>query len=148
MAHVGSNSDVPTSLRDVDLLIDVVVVGRDDAEGGCGPYRSPGMVRWLHEMTDDVTAPAEARASLVTDPRSVSMARRLLAQILDATGVQGEPTSHALLVTSELVTNAISHGSRTDDEILVEFAVQPRRVRICVRDPIRQELGPSGAVPR
>ena len=89
-------------------------------------------------MSDDLTALAEARASLAADVRSVSSARRLLAQILDAAGVRGEPRSHALLVTSELVTNAISHGSRAGDEIAVEFAVQPRRVRICVRDPIRR----------
>jgi anti-sigma regulatory factor (Ser/Thr protein kinase) len=96
------------------------------------------MVRWLHEVSQDVTALAEARASFAADGRSVSAARRLLAQILDAAGVRGEPRSHALLVASELVTNAISHGSRTGDEITVEFAVQPRRVRICVRDPIRR----------
>jgi anti-sigma regulatory factor (Ser/Thr protein kinase) len=95
------------------------------------------MLRWLHEVSEDMTALAEARASLAADPRSVSMARRLLAQILDATGVRGELRSHALLVASELVTIAISHGSRPGDEIAVEFAVQPRRVRICVRDPIR-----------
>jgi anti-sigma regulatory factor (Ser/Thr protein kinase) len=89
-------------------------------------------------VSDDLTALAEARASLAADERSVSSARRLLAQILDAAGVLGEPRSHALLVASELVTNAISHGSRTGDEISVEFAVQPRRVRICVRDPIRR----------
>jgi anti-sigma regulatory factor (Ser/Thr protein kinase) len=123
--------------RDVDLLIDVAIVGRDGAGGGCGPYRSPGMERWLDEVSEDMNALAEARASLAADPRSVSTARRLLAEILDATGVRGEPRSHALLVTSELVTNAISHGSRAGDEIAVEFAVQPRRVRICVRDPIR-----------
>jgi len=96
------------------------------------------MVRWLHEVSRDVTALAEARASFAADGRSVSAARRLLAQILDAAGVRGEPRSHALLVASELVTNAISHGSRAGDEITVEFAVQPRRVRICVRDPIRR----------
>ena len=95
------------------------------------------MVRWPLEVSEDLPALAEARASLAADPRSVSTARRLLAQVLDATGVGGEPRSHALLVASELVTNAISHGSRASDEISVEFAVQPRRVRICVRDPIR-----------
>jgi anti-sigma regulatory factor (Ser/Thr protein kinase) len=95
------------------------------------------MVRWSHEVSDDLTALAEARASLAADPRSVSTARRLFEQILDVTGVRGEPRSHALLVASELVTNAISHGSRAGDEISVEFAVQQHRVRICVRDPIR-----------
>jgi anti-sigma regulatory factor (Ser/Thr protein kinase) len=88
-------------------------------------------------VSDDITAPAEARASLAADPRAVSTARRLLEQVLDATGVQGEPRANALLVASELVTNAISHGSRAGDEITVEFAVQQRRLRICVRDPIR-----------
>jgi anti-sigma regulatory factor (Ser/Thr protein kinase) len=100
-------------------------------------YRSAGLERWPHEVSEDRTALAEARASLAADPRSVSSARRLLAQVLDATGVQGEPRSHALLVASELVTNAISHGSRAGDEISVEFRIHPRRVRICVRDPIR-----------
>jgi anti-sigma regulatory factor (Ser/Thr protein kinase) len=89
-------------------------------------------------VSEDPTALAEARASLAADARSVSSARRLLGQILDSAGVRGEPRSHALLVASELVTNAISHGSRTGDEIAVEFAVQPHRVRICVRDPIRR----------
>lgn len=92
----------------------------------------------LYDVSEDHIALAEARASLAADARSVSSARRLLAQILDAAGVRGEPRSHALLVASELVTNAISHGSRAGDEIAVEFAVQPRRVRICVRDPIRR----------
>jgi hypothetical protein len=52
--------------------------------------------------------------------------------------VRSEPRSHALLVHERARHEAISHGSRTGDEIAVEFAVQPRRVRICVRDPIRR----------
>jgi anti-sigma regulatory factor (Ser/Thr protein kinase) len=88
-------------------------------------------------LSEEITALAEARASLAAEPRSVSRARRLLAQILDAASVRGEPRWQALLIASELVTNAINHGSRPGDEIAVEFAVQPRRVRICVRDPIR-----------
>jgi anti-sigma regulatory factor (Ser/Thr protein kinase) len=88
-------------------------------------------------VSEDPAAASEACASLPAEPRSVSLARLLLGQLLDATGVVGEPKAHALLVASELMTNAISHGSHSGDEIGVEFAVQPRRVSICVRDPIR-----------
>jgi anti-sigma regulatory factor (Ser/Thr protein kinase) len=88
-------------------------------------------------VVEDLIALAEARASLPAESSSVSTARGLLAQILDVAGVRDEPRSHALLIASELVTNAISHGSHDGDEIAVEFAVESRRVRICVRDPMR-----------
>jgi anti-sigma regulatory factor (Ser/Thr protein kinase) len=84
----------------------------------------------------------EACASLAAEARSVSVARRLLAQLLDSRGVRSEQRSDALLVASELVSNAIRHGSRPGDEIVVEFAVRPRCVRICVRDPVRSPSAP------
>jgi anti-sigma regulatory factor (Ser/Thr protein kinase) len=90
---------------------------------------------------------AEACASLAAEPRSVSVARRLLAQLLDACGVGSEQKSYALLVASELIANAITHGSRPGDEIAVEFAVQPRCVRICVRDPVRSASAPVALSP-
>jgi anti-sigma regulatory factor (Ser/Thr protein kinase) len=88
-------------------------------------------------VPENFFAPREVSASLAAEPRSISTARRLLAQILAAAGVRGESSSDALVVASELVANAISHGSRSGDEIGVEFAVLPRCVRICVRDPLR-----------
>jgi anti-sigma regulatory factor (Ser/Thr protein kinase) len=85
---------------------------------------------------------AEACASLAAEPRSVSVARRLLAQLLDARGVSSDHRSDALLVASELVANAVRHGSSPGDEITVEFAVRPGTVRICVRDPVRNRSAP------
>ena len=46
---------------------------------------------------------AEAHASLAAEARSVSVARRLLAQLLDACDVRSNHRSDALLVASELV---------------------------------------------
>jgi anti-sigma regulatory factor (Ser/Thr protein kinase) len=95
-----------------------------------------------------IPAFGEAAASLRAEPSSVSAARRLLVGVLDAADVRGAPKSNALLVASELVTNAISHASRSgDDEIAVEFAVRPRCVRICVRDPIRGKSTPVALTP-
>lgn len=98
-------------------------------------------MRCVDEVSEDLSA-VEACASLAAEPRSVSIARRLLAQLLDARGVRSEQKSNALLVASELVANAIRHGSRPGDEIAVEFAVQPRCVRIRVRDPVRSASAP------
>jgi anti-sigma regulatory factor (Ser/Thr protein kinase) len=84
----------------------------------------------------------EAHALLAGDARSVSVARRLLAQLLDARGVPSSQRSDAL-VASELVANAIRHGSRPGDKIAVEFAVRPRCIRICVRDPVRSSSSPA-----
>ena len=93
-------------------------------------------------------SPSEAAAaSLTAEPSSVSAARQLLAQVLDAAGVRGDPRSKALLIASELVTNAISPGSRSGDEIDVEFAVQPDFVRMRVRDPIRGRSTPVALSP-
>jgi anti-sigma regulatory factor (Ser/Thr protein kinase) len=73
----------------------------------------------------------------------VSVARRLLAQALDARGVRSNHRSDALLVLSELVANAIRHGSRPGDQITVEFAIRLRCVQICVRDPFRSSSAPA-----
>jgi anti-sigma regulatory factor (Ser/Thr protein kinase) len=71
------------------------------------------------------------------------VARRLLAQLLDARGVRSKNRADALLVASEMVANAISHGSHPGDQITVEFAVRPRYVRIRVRDPVRSSSSPA-----
>lgn len=93
-------------------------------------------------MSEDRST-VEASASLAAEARSVPVARRLLAQLLDAHGVSSDHRSDALLVASELVANAIRHGSRPGDEIAVEFAVRPRCVQICVRDPVRSSSAPA-----
>jgi anti-sigma regulatory factor (Ser/Thr protein kinase) len=56
--------------------------------------------------------------------------------------VEGEPRSEALLVVSELVTNAIRHGSRRGDVIGVDFTICGGRLCICVRDAARGDAVP------
>jgi anti-sigma regulatory factor (Ser/Thr protein kinase) len=89
----------------------------------------------------------EASASLAAEPRSVPAARRLLRRLLEAAGVHGEASANALLVTSELVDNAIEHGARPGDEIEVDFAVRRDRVQIRVRDPMRGRSAPIALTP-
>lgn len=52
----------------------------------------------------------ELIAELGSGPREVSRARRALARSLDAWGWGGEHVDVAILLTSELVTNAIRHA--------------------------------------
>jgi anti-sigma regulatory factor (Ser/Thr protein kinase) len=91
-------------------------------------------------VSEDLT-PVEASASFAAEPRAVSATRRLLAQVLDAAGIDGERRADALLVASELVANAIRHGSGNDDQIAVEVAVVPPKVRI--RDRGRGSAAPA-----
>jgi serine/threonine-protein kinase RsbW len=97
-------------------------------------------------MSEDIT-PLEASASFAAEPRAVPATRRLLAEVFDAAGIDGERRADALLVASELVANAIRHGSRNDDQIAVEVAVKPPTIRICVRDAARGSAGPASRDP-
>jgi anti-sigma regulatory factor (Ser/Thr protein kinase) len=72
---------------------------------------------------------------------------RLLAQVLDAAGIDGGSRADALLVASELVANATRHGSGNDDLIAVEVAVAPPKARICVRDHARGSAAPAPRTP-
>ncbi len=56
------------------------------------------------------TGPVELIAELGSGAREVGRARRALARALPAWGVGGEQAETAVLLTSELVTNAIRHG--------------------------------------
>jgi anti-sigma regulatory factor (Ser/Thr protein kinase) len=49
----------------------------------------------------------------------------------------------ALLVTSELVTNAVRHGSRRGDRVELEFQLVDRRLSLCVRDAGRAGVAPQ-----
>jgi anti-sigma regulatory factor (Ser/Thr protein kinase) len=71
----------------------------------------------------------------------VARARALLTGVLDGVGVEGEPRSEALLVVSELVANAIRHGSRRGDVIGVDFTMGGR-LCICVQDAGRGDAVP------
>lgn len=88
--------------------------------------------RWpqRHEirLPADGTAPAKARA--------------FLTDLLSADGVEAETEKKVLLVASELVTNAVVHASRGDDEVHVSTEIDRHRVLVVVSDAAR-----GGGVP-
>jgi anti-sigma regulatory factor (Ser/Thr protein kinase) len=73
-------------------------------------------------------------ASLAAEPKSVSEARALLRGALRGSGIDRQRARDVLLVTSELVGNAILHGSRPGDRVEVEFQLAEHRLSLCVRD--------------
>lgn len=73
-------------------------------------------------------APATGTLLVPADPRAVRQARRLTAQLCAAAGLVGDLVETAVLLTSEVVTNAVIHGrseatvavTATAAEVLVE----------------------------
>jgi GAF domain-containing protein/anti-sigma regulatory factor (Ser/Thr protein kinase) len=65
------------------------------------------------------------------DPAAVSRARRVVAQVCTDAGISGDARDVAVLLTSELVTNAVLHAA-TSARLTV--AVGPDRVRVEVAD--------------
>lgn len=72
-----------------------------------------------------------ARLVLDPDPAAVRRARRFVADQCDAAHVPEDPRDTAVLLTSELVTNAFTHGR---SEARLEVRVQDGVVRIEVGD--------------
>jgi len=72
---------------------------------------------------------------LPAKPESVKAARRLVRSCLRGWGHEGQ-TDTAVLLTSEVVTNAVLHGGPhgPDAELYVDVDVSPRRVRVAVSD--------------
>lgn len=75
--------------------------------------------------------------TLAAEPAAAARARAFLARTLEEAGVEDRRCFEALLVTSELVTNAVCHGSRPGDEISVDVSLNGSRLRIGVRDAAR-----------
>jgi anti-sigma regulatory factor (Ser/Thr protein kinase) len=80
---------------------------------------------------------------LPAEPATVGRARRALAAFLDGRGIPDEAASDACLLTSELVTNAISHGSREGDDVRVRAEHAQTRLRIEVDDAARAPTVPE-----
>ena len=57
-------------------------------------------------------------------------------------GIEENRRFEALLVTSELVTNAVTHGSRPGDKIGVDVSLEGQRLSIGVRDAARGRTVP------
>ena len=80
--------------------------------------------------------------TLPAEPAAVGRARALLERTLEQAGIDEGRRFEARLVTSELVTNAVSHGSRRGDEIGVDVSVEGSRLRIGVRDAAHGRTAP------
>jgi anti-sigma regulatory factor (Ser/Thr protein kinase) len=80
------------------------------------------------------TRKAEASVTLPAEPAAVGRARALLERTLEQAGIDQGRRFEALLVTSELVTNAVSHASGPGDAIGLDLSLEGRRLRIGVRD--------------
>lgn len=73
---------------------------------------------------------------LPSDPASVRQARRAVAEAVAETAGSGVPYELELVV-SELVSNAIEHGSDSGDSVELELTRRGDAVRVLVRDPAR-----------
>ncbi|MDP9101898.1 MAG: ATP-binding protein [Actinomycetota bacterium] len=69
--------------------------------------------------------------TLPPEPRSVGAARRFVQHHCDVAHLDADSCENALLLTSELVTNAVLHGR---SELSVEFSLGPHRVHVAVVD--------------
>jgi anti-sigma regulatory factor (Ser/Thr protein kinase) len=81
--------------------------------------------------------------------RSVKAARDHVARLVVASGLESL-LADTEVVTSEIVTNAITHGSPGGLAVLLEVAVAASAVRVSVLDysdqaPVPRELPPDGA---
>ena len=89
----------------------------------------------------------EAGTVLLAEAAAVAEARALLDETLSNAGIERGRRFEALLVTSELVTNAVLHGSQPGDEVSVEFRLDDCRLRIRVRDTARAPTFPVALTP-
>lgn len=88
-------------------------------------------------MTETAVLPLDARTVLVLPAatRVSGIARRVMAHQLTEHGARRDLIEDAELVLSELVTNALQHGSATPDEDLeVSWQLRGNRLRLSVLD--------------
>lgn len=69
----------------------------------------------LSEHGNTIVVPAQ--------PDSVRVVRKTLARELSDRQVDSESTFNVLLVASELIANAIEHGSRPGDEVALAYTI-------------------------
>ncbi|MGW2635813.1 ATP-binding protein [Streptomyces sp. NPDC001348] len=81
--------------------------------------------------------------ALASIPASVARARACVRKALAARGIDEDVSESAVLITSELVTNALTHSA--GERIVCRLHISPERLRIEVQDDNR---GPSRPAPR
>lgn len=80
----------------------------------------------------------ELQAELAAEPAEVGAARRMLRRQLDSWGVSGDAEDVAVLLVSELVTNAILHG---EPPLRLVASQRRRRIRVEVHDADATSVG-------
>lgn len=115
---------------------DQETVDRGGADRTC--IRVPRVPAVLRQFGESVTQ----SASLLAEPKSVGEARRLIRRALCGRGIDRQRVEDVLLVTSELASNAIRHGSSRGDRFELEFRFAHDQLCVCVRDAGRARSGP------
>jgi anti-sigma regulatory factor (Ser/Thr protein kinase) len=87
------------------------------------------------------------RLTFAANALAAREARRRLADKLDDAGIPPALRHDALLLASELVANAIQHGSREGDEVELCCGILINRIVISVRDPARSGGAPVPRAP-
>lgn len=80
---------------------------------------------------------------VAAQPDSVRVVRKTLARELSDRHVDSESAFNVLLVASELIANAIEHGSRPGDEVALAYTIGSKQVQIVVRDNARRGRAPT-----
>lgn len=93
-------------------------------------------------MTQPATSTATEELVVPPDPRAVRLARRLTGRLCALVGLDGDARETAVLLTSEVVTNAVTHG-RSEARVVV--TARPQEVLVEVADdnsrpPVLQPL--------
>ena len=86
----------------------------------------------------------ELIAELGSGPREVGRARRVLTRALHEWGIDGDHANVAVLLTSELVTNAIRHGVAP---VRLRAGLERARLRVEVDDEADGTVAPRDAAP-
>jgi anti-sigma regulatory factor (Ser/Thr protein kinase) len=66
----------------------------------------------------------------------------MVERTLERAGVDHERRFEALLIASELVPNAVAHGSRPGDEVSLDVSLDGQLLQIAVRDAARGSTTP------
>jgi anti-sigma regulatory factor (Ser/Thr protein kinase) len=107
------------------------------------PSRCPdcgGQRRWYCEA-------GAVHGQLPAAPATVGEVRARLAQTLAEAEIEESRRSDALLLVSELVTNAIVHGSQPGDQLELVWRLERDRLAVAVRDCARRPAAPTALSP-
>lgn len=110
------------------------------------PARTLGGSAFVALVVGSLETSAAIRATLMAEPRSVAQARALVRRFLDE-GHARRRTDDALVVVSELVSNAIRHGGPGPFGGRIEMEIKLRRAKLFVRVVNAAPGGPGPRLP-